>query len=128
MYLERVNSPADLKKLDMRELELYAGEVREYIIKVVSKNGGHLSSNLGAVDFTIALHYVFDCPEDKIVFDVGHQSYAHKIITGRRDAFETLRTPGGLTGFENMRESECDAFSTGHSSTSLSVGLGLARC
>lgn len=127
MYLERVNSPADLKKLDMRELELYAGEVREYIIKVVSKNGGHLSSNLGAVDFTIALHYVFDCPEDKIVFDVGHQSYAHKIITGRRDAFETLRTPGGLTGFENMRESECDAFSTGHSSTSLSVGLGLAR-
>ncbi len=126
-YLEKVNSPADLKKLSMKELEIYAQEVRAYIIDVVNKNGGHLSSNLGSVDFTIALHYVFDCPNDKIIFDVGHQSYAHKIITGRRDAFEKLRTDGGITGFENMRESDCDAFSTGHSSTSLSVGLGYAR-
>lgn len=126
-YLQKIKSPADLKKLTLRELELYAEEVRQYIIKVVSRNGGHLASNLGAVDFTIALHYVFDCPTDKIVFDVGHQSYAHKIITGRADAFETLRTTGGITGFENMRESECDAFSTGHSSTSLSAALGLAR-
>ena len=127
MYLEKVNSPADLKKLSIKELEKYAQEVRAYIIEVVNKNGGHLSSNLGAVDFTIALHYVFDCPKDKIIFDVGHQSYAHKIITGRRDEFKNLRMPGGITGFENMHESECDAFSTGHSSTSLSVGLGLAR-
>ncbi len=126
-FLEKVNSPADLKKLSLRELEAYAEEVREYIISVVGKNGGHLASNLGAVDFTVALHYVFDCPTDKIVFDVGHQSYAHKIITGRAKAFENLRRTGGITGFENMRESKCDAFSTGHSSTSLSVGLGLAR-
>lgn len=126
-FLEKVNSPADLKKLSLRELEAYAEEVREYIISVVGKNGGHLASNLGAVDFTVALHYVFDCPTDKIVFDVGHQSYAHKIITGRAKAFEDLRRTGGITGFENMRESECDAFSMGHSSTSLSVGLGLAR-
>ncbi len=126
-YLEKINSPADLKKLSMNELEIYAQEVRAYIIDVVNKNGGHLSSNLGSVDFTIALHYVFDCPRDKIIFDVGHQSYAHKIITGRRNAFVGLRVDGGISGFENMRESDCDAFSTGHSSTSLSVGLGYAR-
>lgn len=126
-YLEKINSPADLKKLRLKELDCFADEVREYIINVVNKNGGHMASNLGAVDFTIALHYVFDCPTDKIVFDVGHQSYAHKIITGRAEAFKTLRMPGGITGFENMRESDCDAFSTGHSSTSLSAALGIAR-
>ena len=126
-YLEKINSPADLKKLRLRELETYAEEVREYIIKVVNKNGGHMASNLGAVDFTIALHYVFDCPDDKFIFDVGHQSYAHKIITGRAKEFATIRMPGGITGFENMHESECDAFSTGHSSTSLSAALGIAR-
>lgn len=126
-YLERINSPADLKKLDLTELKAYAAEVREYIVDVVGKRGGHLASNLGAVELTIAMHYVFDCPKDKFIFDVGHQSYTHKIITGRRDAFRLLRTDGGISGFENMSESEYDAFTTGHSSTSLSVGLGLAR-
>lgn len=126
-YLEKINSPADLKKLSISELKSYAEELRQYIITVVGKNGGHLASNLGAVDFTVALHYVFDCPRDKFIFDVGHQSYAHKIITGRMAEFARLRQDGGITGFENMRESEYDAFSTGHSSTSLSVGLGLAR-
>lgn len=126
-YLEKVNSPADLKKLSLHELKEYAEEVREYIVEVVEKNGGHLASNLGAVELTIALHYVFDCPEDKFIFDVGHQSYTHKIITGRRDDFRRLRCDGGVSGFENMRESICDAFTTGHSSTSLSVGLGMAR-
>ena len=115
-YLERVNSPADLKKLDISELKKYAEEVREYIVKVVGKNGGHLASNLGAVDLTVAMHYVFDCPRDKFIFDVGHQSYTHKIITGRRDAFAGLRTDGGISGFENMSESGYDAFTTGHSS------------
>ena len=127
MYLEKVNSPSDLKKLTLAELEKYAEEVREYIVRVVEKRGGHLASNLGAVELTIAMHYVFDCPKDKFIFDVGHQSYTHKIITGRRDAFVTLRAEGGLGGFENMKESEYDAFTTGHSSTSLSVGLGMAR-
>lgn len=126
-YLEKVNSPADLKKLDISELKKYAEEVREYIVKVVGKNGGHLASNLGAVDLTVAMHYVFDCPRDKFIFDVGHQSYTHKIITGRRDAFAGLRTDGGISGFENMSESGYDAFTTGHSSTSLSAGLGIAR-
>lgn len=125
--LEKVNSPADLKRLGISELETYAEEVRQYIIETVEKNGGHLASNLGAVDFTIALHYVFDCPKDKIIFDVGHQAYAHKIITGRRDVFSELRKQGGITGFPNRNESEYDAFTTGHSSTSLSVGLGMAR-
>ena len=126
-YLEKINSPSDLKKLSIRELRTYAEEVRAYIVDVVEKNGGHLASNLGAVELTIALHYVFDCPDDKFIFDVGHQSYTHKIITGRRDDFRKLRCDGGPSGFENMRENVCDAFTTGHSSTSLSVGLGMAR-
>ncbi|MBR6788318.1 MAG: 1-deoxy-D-xylulose-5-phosphate synthase [Clostridia bacterium] len=125
--LECVNSPQDLKKLSVDQLKLYAKEVRAYITDVVNKNGGHLSSNLGAVDFTIALHYVFDCPNDKIVFDVGHQSYTHKLITGRRNKFALLRSEGGVSGYENMKESDCDAFTTGHSSTSLSVAMGLAK-
>ncbi len=127
MYLESVNSPSDLKKLTIGELGIYAEEVREYIVRVTEKRGGHLASNLGAVELTIAMHYVFDCPRDKFIFDVGHQTYTHKIITGRRDAFTSLRTDGGISGFENMAESEYDAFTTGHSSTSLSVGLGFAR-
>lgn len=126
-YLEKINSPADLKKLTISQLGEYAAEVREYIMEVVKERGGHLASNLGAVELTIAMHYVFDCPRDKFVFDVGHQSYTHKLITGRREAFRALRTDGGVSGFENMSESEYDAFTTGHSSTSLSVGLGLAR-
>lgn len=125
--LEQVNSPADLKRLTVSELAIYSREVREYILSVVEKRGGHLSSNLGAVELTIALHYVFDSPEDKLVFDVGHQTYTHKIITGRRDAFAALRTDDGVTGFPNANESEHDHFTTGHSSTSLSLGLGMAR-
>src|SRR5699024_6116097 len=117
----------DLKKLTISELKEYAKEVREYIVKVVENRGGHLASNLGVVELTIAMHYVFDCPRDKFIFDVGHQSYTHKIITGRRDAFARLRSDDGISGFENMSESEYDAFTTGHSSTSLSVGLGIAR-
>ncbi|MBP5648918.1 MAG: 1-deoxy-D-xylulose-5-phosphate synthase [Clostridia bacterium] len=125
--LQQINSPSDLKKLSIDQLSEYAAEVKDYILRVSLKNGGHLASNLGVIDMTIALHYVFDCPKDKIIFDVGHQSYAHKIITGRRDRFESIRTEGGLSGFESMLESEYDAFSTGHASTSLSAGLGLAR-
>lgn len=127
MLLEEINSPKDLKRLKISELETYADEVKNYIIKVISENGGHLASNLGAVDMTIAMHYVFDCPTDKILFDVGHQSYTHKIITGRREEFKSIRTSGGLSGFEKLGESEYDAFTMGHSSTSLSAALGFAR-
>lgn len=127
MYLERINSPSDLKKLSIRELEIYSGELKNYIIKVVTENGGHLASNLGVIDLTVAMHYVFDCPEDKFIFDVGHQTYAHKIITGRREQFDKLRTSGGISGFEKASESIFDAFTMGHSSTSLSAALGFAR-
>lgn len=126
-YLEKVNSPADLKKLSKKELGAYADEVRNLIVETVKRCGGHLASNLGTVELTIALHYVFDCPKDKILFDVGHQSYTHKIITGRRDKFSGLRLDGGISGFPNAEESEFDPVTTGHSSTSLSVGLGMAR-
>ena len=127
MYLEKVNSPKDLKELKISELDVYSAEVKNYIIKVITENGGHLASSLGAIDFTIAMHYVFDCPEDKFLFDVGHQAYAHKIITGRREEFQTIRTSGGLSGFEKRSESEYDVFTMGHSSTSLSAGVGIAR-
>lgn len=126
-FLEQINSPQDLKKLKISELSVYAEEVRDYIVETVRKRGGHLSSNLGVVELTVALHYVFDSPKDKILFDVGHQAYTHKIITGRRDAFEKLRSDEGVSGFPSAKESEYDAFSMGHSSTSLSVGLGFAR-
>lgn len=126
-FLQQVNSPADLKKLTRSQLPAYANEVREYISGVVCENGGHLASNLGAVELTVALHYVFNAPEDKLIFDVGHQSYAHKIITGRRDDFVRLRTDGGITGFPNASESEYDVFTTGHASTSLSLAAGLVR-
>lgn len=126
-FIEKVNSPKDLKKLTEKELLHYADEVRNYIVDTVSERGGHLSSNLGAVELTIALHYAFDAPNDKILFDVGHQSYTHKIITGRRDEFGSLRTDGGISGFPNASESEYDHFTMGHSSTSLSLGVGMAR-
>ncbi len=126
-FLQKVNSPQDLKKLTVKELTAYAKEVREYITQTVMKTGGHLSSNLGSIELTIALHYVFDSPTDKLIFDVGHQAYTHKIITGRANGFTSLRTDGGVSGFPNASESEHDAFTTGHSSTSLSLGVGLAR-
>lgn len=125
MYLERINSPADLKKLGLNELVALAGELRDAIIKQVSVSGGHLASNLGVIELTIALHYVFNTPSDKLVWDVGHQSYAHKLITGRREKFSTLRKQGGLSGFPRPLESAHDAFGVGHSSTSISAALGM---
>ncbi len=124
--LEKIDSPSDLKNLERSELSDLASELREIIVEVVSKNGGHLASNLGAIELTIALHYVFDTPDDKIIWDVGHQSYAHKLLTNRRDRFHTIRKHGGLCGFTRMSESRYDAFSTGHSSTSISAALGMA--
>jgi 1-deoxy-D-xylulose-5-phosphate synthase len=127
MVLERVNSPKDLKKLTVEELETLAGEVRNAILRIVSTTGGHLSSNLGVVELTIALHYVFDTPRDKIVWDVGHQCYTHKILTGRRDRFDTLRQDDGLSGFPSRQESEFDVFNTGHASNSISIAIGMAE-
>lgn len=124
--LDRINSPADLKKLIVEMLPALAQEIRDFMVEKVSKTGGHLASSLGAVDLTIALHYVFDSPKDKIVFDVGHQAYAHKILTGRRDRFDTLRQYKGLSGFPKRNESEHDSFGTAHSSTSISAALGMA--
>ena len=124
--LERISSPADLKKLSIGDLEPLACEMRQYIIDVVSQRGGHLASSLGAVEIALAVHYVFDSPRDRIVWDVGHQSYAHKIITGRREAFRELRTRKGISGFPNRFESECDSFGVGHASTAISAALGMA--
>lgn len=124
--LDKVNIPHDLKSLSLAELEALADEIREEIIKTVSRTGGHLASSLGAVELALALHYVFDTPKDKIIWDVGHQAYAHKIITGRKDKFNTLRTYGGISGFPKREESPYDAFNTGHSSTSISAGLGIS--
>jgi 1-deoxy-D-xylulose-5-phosphate synthase len=125
-FLEKINSPEDLKKIPRKDLPALASELREVIIDVVSKNGGHLAPSLGAVELAIAIHYVFNAPKDKIIWDVGHQSYAHKLLTGRRKQFHTLRQYDGICGFTRMSESLFDAFSTGHSSTSISAGLGIA--
>jgi len=125
--LENINSEKDLKKLNIKEKEELAKEIREYILEVVSKNGGHLASNLGVVELTIAMHSIYDVPTDKIIWDVGHQAYTHKIITGRREEFKTLRTKNGLAGFPKTSESEADCFNTGHSSTSVSAALGMAK-
>ena len=125
--LEKINSLEDLKKLNIEEKEQLAKEIREYILNVVSENGGHLASNLGVVELTIALHSVFNVPTDKIVWDVGHQTYVHKILTGRREQLKTIRKLDGLAGFPKTNESDCDCFNTGHSSTSISAALGMAR-
>ena len=124
--LDQISSPQDLKKLSPEDLARLANELRAYILEVVSKNGGHLSANLGVVELTLALHYVFDTPRDKIIWDVGHQCYTHKIITGRREQFRKLRQFDGLLGFPNREESEYDVYNTGHASTALSAALGLA--
>jgi len=124
--LEKIESPDDLKKIPRSELKTVAGEIRKMIVNVISQNGGHLASSLGTVDLTIALHFVFNTPKDKIIWDVGHQSYAHKILTGRSHSFETIRKLDGLSGFTRISESPYDAFTTGHSSTSISAGLGIA--
>ena len=125
--LENINSPEDLKKLNILEEQKLAEEIRKYILEIVSKNGGHLASNLGVVELTLALHNVFDFKEDKIVWDVGHQTYVHKILTGRKEALKTLRTLNGIAGFPKTNESPYDFFNTGHSSTSISAALGMAR-
>ena len=125
--LEQINSPQDLKKLNEKEKKQLAEEIRKYILDVVSENGGHLASNLGVVELTIALHSVFNVPEDKIVWDVGHQSYVHKIITGRREELKNIRKLNGIAGFPKSNESDADCFNTGHSSTSISAALGMAR-
>ncbi|MCX5799342.1 MAG: 1-deoxy-D-xylulose-5-phosphate synthase [Proteobacteria bacterium] len=127
MFLEKINSPEDLKKLNTVELARLAVEIRPYIIKVVSRTGGHLSSNLGVVELTIALHYVFDAPNDKIIWDVGHQCYTHKILTERKGKFDTLRQDEGLSGFPSRKESVYDVFDTGHASNSISIAVGLAE-
>ena len=125
--LDKVNMPKDVKNLNIKEKEQLAQEIRKLILKTVSENGGHLASNLGVVELTIALHSVFDMPKDKIVWDVGHQTYVHKILTGRKDKMSTLRKMNGLAGFPKTSESEYDNFDTGHSSTSISAALGIAR-
>ena len=125
--LSKINSPKDIKKMDSSELEELSGEIRYKLIETVSENGGHLASNLGMVELTVALHKVFDSPRDQIVYDVGHQCYTHKLLTGRYDRFSTLRTKGGISGFTRPTESEHDIFFSGHSATSVSAGLGLAK-
>ncbi|HBT04713.1 MAG: 1-deoxy-D-xylulose-5-phosphate synthase [Thermodesulfobacterium sp. 37_54] len=125
-FLKNINSPQDLKKLKISHLKALAQEIRDYIVEVTSKNGGHVAPNLGVVELTLALHYVFDSPKDKIIWDVGHQCYTHKLITGRRDQFHTLRQYEGIAGFPKRAESPHDILDTGHSSTSISAGLGMA--
>jgi len=128
--LEGINSPEDIRGLSIEDLNILAGEIRQAILEVVSRNGGHLAPSLGTVELTLAIHYVFDTPRDKVVWDVGHQAYAHKIITGRRDEFHTLRKMGGISGFPRRSESVYDTFGVGHSSTSISAASGIAeaRC
>ena len=125
--LDRIEGPADIKNLTMDQLRTLCAELRQYIIETCAENPGHLASSLGAVELIVGLHYVYDAPADKIVFDVGHQAYAHKILTGRREAFRRMRTQGGISGFPNRDESPFDAFGVGHSSTSVSAALGLAE-
>ena len=125
--LDKIEKTKDLNKLNLKEKEQLSEEIREEIINTVSKTGGHLASNLGVVELTIALHSAFNMPKDKIVWDVGHQTYVHKILTGRRKEMSTLRQFGGIAGFPKAKESEYDSFDTGHSSTSISAALGMAR-
>ena len=127
MILDRIKKPNDVKALNIAECEMLAGEIREFLVDSLSVTGGHLASNLGVVELTIALHRVLDFPQDKLIWDVGHQAYTHKILTGRKNQFDTLRKTGGLSGFPKRKESPCDAFDTGHSSTSISAGLGMVR-
>ena len=127
MLLDQIKQPNDIKKISPRDYPALAAEIREFLVNKISVTGGHLGSNLGAVELTMALHLVLDLPQDKIVWDVGHQSYTHKLLTGRREGFEHLRKYGGMSGFPKRKESECDSFDTGHSSTSISAGLGLVK-
>ncbi|MEQ9164121.1 MAG: 1-deoxy-D-xylulose-5-phosphate synthase N-terminal domain-containing protein, partial [Ilumatobacter fluminis] len=126
MYLERINEPADLRALDHDELDALAGEIRDFIVAAVSETGGHLGSNLGAVELSLALHRVFDSPTDAIMWDTGHQAYVHKLVTGRRTQFEQLRQEGGLSGYPSREESRHDHIENSHASTVLSYAYGMA--
>lgn len=125
--LERIQKENDIKELNLEELEELALEIREFLVEKISKTGGHLASNLGVVELTMAMHLMFHLPEDKIIWDVGHQAYTHKLLTGRKAGFDELRKYGGMSGFPKRKESACDAFDTGHSSTSISAGLGYVQ-
>ena len=125
--LKQIQDPADLRKLPLEQLPLVAEDIRELIISTVAQNGGHLASNLGAVELSLALHYAFQTPEDKLIWDVGHQCYAHKLLTGRQESFSSLRQPDGITGFCCREESTYDCFTTGHSSNSISLAFGMAK-
>lgn len=127
MILERIQKENDIKTLTPKELDILRDEIREFLVESISKTGGHLASNLGVIELTMALHLAFDLPKDKIIWDVGHQSYTHKLLTGRKDGFATLRQLGGMSGFPKSAESDSDCFNTGHSSTSISAGLGMAQ-
>src|ERR687898_58446 len=124
--LESINSPADLRRLSVQDLPTVADEIRKYILETMSRVGGHTGASLGAIELAVALHYAFDTPSDRLVWDVGHQAYAHKILTGRRDALPTIKQYGGISGFLRRDESEYDTFGAGHASTSLSAALGMA--
>ena len=127
MILERIQKENDIKELSDEELKILASEIRQFLIEKISDTGGHLASNLGVVELTMALHLFLDLPKDKLIWDVGHQSYTHKLLTGRKEGFDQLRKYGGMSGFPKRKESECDCFDTGHSSTSISAGLGYAH-
>ena len=127
MLLEKIEQANDIKQIAPEDYGVLAEEIRQFLIQTISVTGGHLGSNLGAVELTMALHLFLDLPEDKLIWDVGHQSYTHKILTGRRDGFVNLRKFGGMSGFPKRKESDCDCFDTGHSSTSISAGLGLVK-
>ena len=127
MFLEQINKPNDIKSVMPEDYKLLAEEIREFLIEHISETGGHLASNLGTIELTMALHLVLNFPKDKLIWDVGHQAYTHKLLTGRREGFNTLRMEGGMSGFPKRKESDCDSFDTGHSSTSLSAGLGFVK-
>ena len=127
MLLEKIEQSSDIKKLKAEDYPVLAQEIRQFLLEKISRRGGHLASNLGVVELTMALHLAFDLPKDKIIWDVGHQAYTHKILSGRKDGFDDLRQFGGMSGFPKRKESPYDAFDTGHSSTSISAGLGIAQ-
>lgn len=127
MLLEQITQTNDIKQIAPDDYGILAEEIRKFLIQSISVTGGHLGSNLGAVELTMALHLFLNLPEDKLIWDVGHQSYTHKILTGRRDGFVNLRKFGGISGFPKRKESDCDCFDTGHSSTSISAGLGMVK-
>ena len=125
--LDKINDPRDLKDLTLEQKKQLCSEIRDELIQTISKTGGHLASNLGVVELTVAIHAVFNTPDDKVVFDVGHQTYVHKMLTGRKDRLGTIRSLNGLAGFPKREESKYDTFDTGHSGTSISAALGMAR-